>query len=325
HDHKYDPIPTADYYSLHGVFAGSIEPKELPVIGEPERTPAYEAFEKKLAELKAAVKKYAEDNREELAKKNRKFRDGLRALEKKVDAFQASSPVAPPRAMVLEDMPSPPATARVLLRGNPNSPGPEVPRQFLSVLAGDKRTPFAHGSGRLDLARAIASKDNPLTARVFVNRLWLYHFGTGLVTTPGDFGLRSDPPSHPELLDYLAWRFMEEGWSIKKMHRLVLLSRVYQQSSADQEAGRRTDPENRLLWKYPRRRLDFEALRDSLLFVSGKLDLRMGGAAVDITAAPCSGRRTVYAFIERQNLPGVFRTFDFASPDTTTPQRYQTT
>jgi hypothetical protein len=200
-----------------------------------------------------------------------------------------------------------------------------VPRQFLEVLAGEKRQPFQQGSGRLELARAIASKDNPLTARVLVNRLWLHHFGAGLVTTPSDFGVRSDPPSHPELLDYLARRFVDDGWSVKKMHRLMLLSHAYQQRSDLVPRAAQLDPENRLVWRMNRRRLDFEAMRDALLAVSGKLDLAMGGPAVDIVAAPFNGRRTVYGFIERQNLPGMFRTFDFASPDATTAQRYQTT
>lgn len=324
HDHKYDPISIKDYYSLYGVFASSVEPKDLPLIGEPERTPEYIAFEKKLNELKAAVEKYKEEHKKELAEGNRKFRDGLRALEKKVDAFQASSPHAPPRAMILQDLPRP-FEPRVFLRGNPTNPGPPVPRQFLEVLAGAKRAPFKEGSGRLELARAIAAKENPLTARVLVNRLWLHLFGQGLVTSPSDFGVRSDPPSHPELLDYLAARFMEDGWSIKKTIRAIVLSQVYRQTSADNPAAAKLDPENRLLARAPRRRLDFEALRDALLFVSGKLDAKMYGPPVDLAAMPFTGRRTIYGFIDRQNLPGMFRTFDFANPDTTNPQRYLTT
>jgi hypothetical protein len=324
HDHKYDPIPTKDYYSLHGVFLSSQEPKEGPLIGAPKRTPEYVAFEKELQARARAVAEYKEKNKAELAANNRKFRDELRALEKKVDAWQASSPFAPPRAMVLEDK-AKPVPPRVLLRGNPSNLGPVVPRQFLGVLAGEQRQPFKNGSGRLELAQAIASKDNPLTARVLVNRLWQHHFGAGLVTTPSDFGLRSDPPSNPELLDYLARRFVDEGWSIKKMHRLMLLSNAYRQQSRVVAQAAQLDPENRLLWRMNPRRLDFEAMRDGLLAVSGKLDLAEGGPAVDIVAAPFSGRRTVYGFIERQNLPGLFRTFDFASPDATTAQRYQTT
>jgi hypothetical protein len=324
HDHKYDPIPQKDYYSLYGVFASSVEPRDLPQIGEPEQTPAYLAFAKELKARQEAVERFREKHRAELAAGNRKFRDELRALRKKVDHLKATSPAAPPQAMVLEDRPTP-VTPHVFLRGNPNNPGPVVPRQFLQVLSSDRRQPFKEGSGRLELARAIASRDNPLTARVLVNRVWLHHFGTGLVRTPSDFGLRSEPPSHPELLDWLAWQFMEDGWSLKKLHRLIVLSRTYQQGSGDNPAAARVDPENRLLWRANRRRLDFEALRDGLLAVSGRLDRRAGGAPVDITRAPFLARRTVYGFIDRQNLPGLFRTFDFASPDATSPQRHQTT
>jgi hypothetical protein len=255
---------------------------------------------------------------------DRKMRDELVAVRKRVEEWKATSAGAPPRAMVLNDLPSP-VTPHVLVRGNPANPGEEVPRQFLQVLAGDQRQPFHDGSGRLELARAIADRDNPLTARVFVNRVWMYHFGEGLVRTPSNFGLRGDPPTHPELLDYLAATFVEEGWSIKKLHRQILLSSAYQQASDDRPDGLRLDPENRLVWKMNRRRLDFEALRDSLLAAAGRLDPQLGGTPVDLTKTPFSTRRSVYGFIDRQNLPGLFRTFDFASPDTTSPQRHETT
>ena len=188
-----------------------------------------------------------------------------------------------------------------------------------------KREPFKDGSGRLELARAIASADNPLTARVLVNRAWLHHFGQGLVRTPSDFGLRSDPPSHPELLDYLASRFVAEGWSIKKLHRWILLSSTYQQASGDRPEARAKDPENVLVWRMNRQRMDLEALRDSLLFVSGQLDETIGGPAVNIVTAPFSKRRSVYGQVERQNLPSFFRTFDFATPNAHSPQRFTTT
>jgi hypothetical protein len=324
HDHKYDPIPARDYYSLYGVFNSSAEPKELPLLGEPERTPEYVAFEQELQVRQKAVSDYAEKNKAELAANNRKFRDELKALQKKVDQWSATSPAAPPRAMVLVDLPKP-REPRVLLRGNPNSPGPQVPRQFLHVLAGEQRQPFKDGSGRLELARAIAAPDNPLTARVLVNRVWLHHFGKGLVRTPSDFGLRSEPPTHPQLLDYLATRFMAEGWSIKKLHRLILLSSAYRQGSRAGADAQRIDPENRLISHMNRRRLDFEAMRDALLFVAGRLDLRMGGPPVEMFEGKSSNRRSVYGFIDRQNLPGLLRTFDFANPDTSNPQRYETT
>jgi hypothetical protein len=228
--------------------------------------------------------------------------------------------------MVLEDAPIP-YNPRVFRRGNPHNPGDPVPRQFLQVLSGPERQPFHQGSGRLELAQAIANPSNPLTARVLVNRIWLHHFGAGLVRTPSDFGMRSDPPTHPELLDYLAGTFMENGWSIKKLHRLIMLSSMYQQSSDPSSSSQEvaTDPENRLLWKMNRHRLDFEAQRDTLLAVAGGLDLKMGGVPVELTSSPFSPRRTVYGFIDRQNLPGLFRTFDFATPDTTSPQRFETT
>jgi hypothetical protein len=255
---------------------------------------------------------------------DRAFRNKVQELRRKVDELKVTSPAAPPRAMVLVDAPTP-VKPRVFVRGNANNPGEEVPRQFLQVLSGEKRRPFEKGSGRLELARAIASPENPLTARVMVNRVWTHHFGYGLVRTPGDFGTRGEPPTHPELLDWLASRFVADGWSVKKLHRRIMLSRVYQQSSDDNAKFARLDPENRLLWRMNRRRLDFEATRDSLLAVAGALDPTLGGPAVEITTAPFSRRRTIYGYIDRQNLPGLFRNFDFASPDSTSPQRYQTT
>jgi hypothetical protein len=324
HDHKYDPITMKDYYGLYGVFISSTEPKDLPLLGEPPDTPEYHAFAKKRTELENAVKDYQVKNKKELDANNRKFREELIGLKKKIDALEASSPGAPPRGMVMIDIPKP-HDARVLLRGNPGSPGAIAPRQFLTILSPEKPMPLNNGSGRLDLARAIADKNNPLTARVFVNRVWLHHFGSGLVTSPSNFGLRAEPPSHPELLDFLAARFVADGWSIKKLHKLIVMSRTYQLSSADHPQAREVDADNRLHARANRRRLEFEPMRDALLVVAGNLDAKMGGPGVDITAQPFSKRRTIYATVDRQNLPGVFRTFDFASPDASSPQRFQTT
>jgi hypothetical protein len=248
----------------------------------------------------------------------------LRALRRKIDELDATHPGAPPRAMALVDNKTP-NNPRVFIRGNANNHGPEVPRQFLEVLAGPNRKPFQKGSGRLELAEAIASPDNPLTARVIVNRVWMYHFGAPLVRTPSDFGLRSEPPSHPELLDYLAARFVQDGWSLKKLHRLIMVSRAYQQSSEHNAKAAKEDPANQLLWRMNRKRLDFEAMRDTFLALGGGVDLTQGGRPVDLTTEPFTARRTIYGFVERQNLPGLFRTFDFASPDTTSPQRFATT
>jgi hypothetical protein len=256
HDHKYDPIPTADYYSLFGVFNSS-------------RT----------------------ENKESLA---------------------------------LLDSDSP-ADAHILVRGSPGNQGAVVPRQFLSALTGESRVPFHQGSGRLELAQAITDPQNPLTARVFVNRVWGQLFGSYLVGTPSDFGLRSEPPALPETLDYLAGQFIASGWSRKALIREIVMSDAYRQASEDRPDARAVDPENTLYWKANRRRMDFETLRDSMIQVAGQLQLEpLGGPSVHIESAPYPMRRTVYAFIDRQNLPGVFRTFDMANPDTHSPQRLET-
>ncbi|MGQ0634761.1 MAG: PSD1 and planctomycete cytochrome C domain-containing protein [Planctomycetaceae bacterium] len=273
-----------------------------------------------------------------------KARMQLQQLRSEVQKLDGGHPDSPPRAMVLADSPTP-ANSRVFIRGNPSNLGQEAPRQFLGILVGADRKPFQKGSGRLELAQAIASRDNPLTSRLLVNRAWMHHFGAGLVSPSGDFGLRSEPPTHPELLDYLAWRFMEEGWSVKKLHRLVMLSSVYQQQSDNDHRYRKQDPENRLLSKMNRRRLDFEAMRDTLLAVAGNLDSASGGRPVQLIP-PAAGRnrrgakaqrepsankpqfstrRSIYGAVDRESLPNLFRMFDFADPDTSTAQRTETT
>lgn len=253
---------------------------------------------------------------------------GLRSRQANIDKVDATHPGAPPRAMALVDKPRP-VEPRIFIRGSAGNRGEQIPRQFLEFIEGEKRQPFKQGSGRLELARAIAAPDNPLTARVIVNRVWMHHFGAGLVATPSDFGLRADPPSHPELLDFLAAWFVENGWSIKKLHRLILLSATWRQSS-DGERGIALgyavkDPDVRLLWRMTRRRHDLEAMRDSLIQAAGGLDIKMGGISIDLMREPFSRRRTVYGFVERQNLASVFRTFDFANPETSNAQRFSTT
>jgi hypothetical protein len=226
--------------------------------------------------------------------------------------------------MVLNDLPQP-VEPVVYIRGNPGRPGNQVRRHFLQAVGSLGAKPFAQGSGRLELAQAIASPQNPLTARVIVNRVWMHHFGAGIVRSASDFGVRGTPPSHPELLDYLASQFMKEGWSLKKLHRQILLSAVYQQASVLRPDQQEKDPENRLLWRKNPVRLEFEPMRDSWLAVAGNLDFQVGGRGFDIQQAGEKGRRSVYAFIDRQDLPQLFRTFDFASPDVSTAQRPQTT
>ncbi len=252
----------------------------------------------------------------------------LHAEQRKVTDW-IGSPGAAPHAMALEDVANP-VDSRVFIRGNASNPGEVAPRRFLSVLSQGEPRPFSDGSGRLELARSIASADNPLTARVIANRVWLHHFGAGLVRTPSDFGLRGERPTHPELLDYLATQLISHGWSIKSLHRLIMLSDTYrsQCSSTDEHTEQlvgAVDPENTLWSHMNRRRLDWESLRDSLLFVSGQLDGTMGGPSVALFQSPFSSRRTVYGLVDRQILASELRTFDFALPDASSPQRHQTT
>ncbi len=471
HDHKYDPIPTKDYYSLYGVFASSTTPKELPVIATPPNTPEYLAYEKEIrtkegeittfkmgrhatlvstfrsaetiadyllaareakgvaqeqprrpdpkkpnpiilnrwiATLKRAAEtrdpvfapwiayaglpeaEFADRARDVLAEikdvnpivretlgeapaslkeaaqrfgallssfnrdtamphpsmeairlavcapeaapnmsleevdqfLNQDDKGKLRKMRKDMEGSQFH-PGAPPRAMALEAAATP-TTPKVFIRGNQGTPGEEVPRAFLGLLSGENRVSWKT-DGRLELAQSIASKDNPLTARVWVNRVWLHHFGAGLVRTPSDFGTRGERPTHPELLDWLALRFIEGGWSTRKLHRLILLSSAWRQSTEGAAETVKADPLNLRVGRMNRVRLEFEALRDSVLQVSGKLDPAMGGRAVHLTTEPWSGRRTVYGYIDRLNLANMFRVFDFAVPDMHAPQRYVTT
>jgi hypothetical protein len=204
-----------------------------------------------------------------------------------------------------------------------------VPRRFLAALSPAERRPFTHGSGRLELAQSIASPANPLTARVWVNRVWMHHFGEPLVDSPGDFGLQTKAPLHAELLDFLADFFIRSGWQTKPLHELILTSQTWQRTSQipDTEAARAqnaADPGNAYFWRANRRRLDLEQMRDSLLSISGELDLTMFGRPKVITD-DSNLRRTIYAFVERQNIPPVVQTFDFANADTSTPRRSQTT
>ncbi|MBI2950328.1 MAG: DUF1553 domain-containing protein [Verrucomicrobia bacterium] len=265
-------------------------------------------------------------------------------LRDQSDILEMVHPGAPARAAVLLDSPAP-KDSPIFLRGEAENRGDVVPRRFLEILSGPNRPVFRFGSGRLELAQCIASKANPLTARVLVNRVWLHHFGEGFVTTPDDLGNQSAPPSHPELLDYLASRFMEEGWSIKKLHKKILLSSTYRQSTLNNPPYAEKDPQNRLLWRAHVRRLEFEPLRDSILYIGGKLDLTLSGHPVDLSDGarrtqgrsaavlnrmgeyrlPFASRRTIYGFIDRSDVVDVLNTFDFANPDMVTGKRYQTT
>lgn len=213
--------------------------------------------------------------------------------------------------------------ARILVRGNPGNPGEVVQRRFVTFLE-PSETPFGNGSGRLELAQRITDSSNPLTARVLVNRVWMHLMGESLTESPSDLGTRCPPPMHQDLLDQMAVDFVDDGGSIKGLIRRIVLSRAYQQSSVAEGVGESVDPANRLYWRMNRRRRDLESLRDRLLIASGELDRSLGGRAVRIDQIPFPPRRTIYAYLDRQNLPGFFRNFDMASPDAHSPVRPRT-
>ncbi|WP_254510539.1 PSD1 and planctomycete cytochrome C domain-containing protein [Anatilimnocola floriformis] len=256
---------------------------------------------------------------------NRADRNQLDGLQKKVQEFEASSPVAPPRAMVVYDKKQL-YDPKVFIRGNQARPGKPVPRQFLLVMnSAEQRQPFKQGSGRKELADALVSPSNPLTARVLVNRVWMNHFGEPIVNTPSDFGIRTEAPPLQNALDWLAAELPTHGWSMKDLHRQIVTSAAYRQQSNDRADAHQIDPENRLLWRMNRRRLEWEPLRDNLLAVSGRLDLAIHGKSVELTKAPFPRRRSVYGSLDRQDVPNLFRVFDIASPDSSSPRRPRTT
>jgi hypothetical protein len=256
HDHKYDPISQADYYSMAGIFLNTDEPG-----GEP--------WPHQL--------KDASDNRQ----------------------------------------------AFILIRGNAHSRGDKVDRRFVNFLDPDAQ-PMVNGSGRTELAQKIVAADNPLTSRVMANRVWMRLMGSSLVESPSDLGTRCGQPVQLDLLDQLASSFIDSGWSVKQLIRQIVNSEVYQQQSLDRSECSQIDPQNSFYWRMNRRRLDFEAFRDTLLVCGHLLDLTLHGPSQKIDGNDLMRRRAVYAYIDRQNLPSVFRTFDFASPDTHNAGRPQT-
>lgn len=209
-------------------------------------------------------------------------------------------------------------------RGNVNQPGDPVPRAFLRILSPEAPQPFQQGSGRKELAEAIVQQDNPLTARVIANRVWQYHFGRGIVNTPSNFGLLGERPTHPALLDYLASTLRNEGWSLKKLHRHIMLSATYRLATDDHAQNLEADPENRYLWRMTRRRLDVEAWRDTLLVAVGELEPQLGGPSGNLNDANYR-RRTLYGSVSRHNLDPLLRLFDFPDPNITSERRPVTT
>jgi hypothetical protein len=255
---------------------------------------------------------------------NRTVNDTLSGRRGAIHDLHLNAAGSPARAMVLTESPAP-ATFHVLKRGNPLARGETVMPRFLSALSRSDAEPFPEGFRRLGLARAVVSSDNPLTRRVLVNWVWQHHFGQGLVRTPDDWGTRGNRPTHPELLDHLASAFAADGGSIKRLHRRIMLSAVYAQGSLENEKARTVDPDNQLLWRMPTRRLEMEAMLDSMLWASGELDLTAGGRPFDRQAQPGVLRRSVYAFVNRDIVANLASTFDAANPSSCTARRPDTT
>jgi hypothetical protein len=366
HDHKFDPIPSSDYYALYGIFAST----RYPFAGsEEDRRPHNLVPLASAAQIEAILA----PKKDQLAAIDAEIaqieaeRSAARQASKEGTAAAAAKPGDPPtptltkrseqelknaqndatrrRAALLEAVPyafavaeGTPADAHVQKRGDPDKQGELVHRRFLSILGGSPLPSAATGSGRLELAGWITSPGNPLTARVMANRIWQFHLGTPIVATPSDFGSRGRTPSNPALLDYLASRFIAGGWSLKAMHRMIMLSRTWQMSSLEDPGSMAHDAVNDTLWHFPRRRLEAEEIRDAILSVSGKLDLDIPLAHPfppqrtweftqhsQFSAVYDSQHRSVYVMQQRIRRHPFFAIFDGADPGASTPQRMVST
>ncbi|HZL34650.1 MAG TPA: PSD1 and planctomycete cytochrome C domain-containing protein [Tepidisphaeraceae bacterium] len=366
HDHKFDPIPTNDYYALYGIFASTKyafpgteiyqHPKDFTPLGTEAQARELHEYEVKLEVLD---QKYEDLLRErntlasrEKAKKPAATRPAtLATAQPTTRPVRTSAQVALEMAGVKAEQrrlaQSPPKVdkayavsegtphdVRIQRKGNPQDLGDVAPRGFLTVLGGEKLPPSCKGSGRLELAHWIANPKNPLTARVMVNRIWQHHFGVGLVKTPNDFGIRGQAPTNAALLDYLAGRFIASGWSVKSMHRLIMLSRAYQMASSDDANDNTIDPNNDYLWRQNPRRLSAEEIRDTILFVAGSLDRTPGGAQPFPPASEWkytqhrpfvddypTNKRSIYLMQQRIRKQPFLAVFDGADTNAATPDR----
>ncbi|MDA7861052.1 DUF1549 and DUF1553 domain-containing protein [Akkermansiaceae bacterium] len=337
HDHKTDPIPTADYYALYGVFNSSLVPKELPVIAEPSQEPGAIAYRSELKKKALVVHKHVEKcvpsyktptnyldfNLPSGTKLNQTQRDQLRKLTGIVTRLQANSPYAIPRAMVLREKPHP-FNPRIHERGNPRTQGESVFRAFLSIFR-EKDEHFTKGSGRLEFAHRLTDNRNPLTSRVWANRVWMHLTGSPIVNSPGDFGPQTERPIQLELLDSLALFLTNNKWSTKALIKHIITSETFQRSSQTTPELREKDPSNIYHARANRQRKDLEAWRDSALQVSGRLVRKMGGKPFNLDQPPYEGRRTIYAKTRRGFLPSVMRAFDFPGSEEALMKRTTTT
>ena len=339
HDHKFDPISNKDYYGLAGVFASSM-PVRRPlteVDAETEKKVAFGQVRGFFLQYLAKLMKGEPGTVREPGKKQAYFEAELAKLKQATPEVKGDYTHAVIDAGLWVDGSDPDLTnldfrmgqARdlpVFQRGNPASPGDIVPRRFITVLEPGEPAAFAAGSsGRLELAEKIfGARAAPLAGRVIVNRVWGWHFGKPLVGTTSDFGTQGDLPTHRELLDDLTARFIANGWSLKWLHREIMLSAAYRQASRPRQDGQQQDPTNRLLWRMNPRRVDFEAWRDTILSTSRQLDAAAGGPSMELEKTG-NFRRTVYAKVSRSRLSPLLKLYDFPDPNQHAPNRELTT
>jgi hypothetical protein len=358
HDHKFDPIPQKDYYALAGIFLSTetcygtirvfqnIHPSSLLTLPKENVTIPLQPLS---SERRAGIEKQIADTRKQMSNATGQnaflqrifLGSRVSTLQSQLNLYEADGT---PKAFAMGVREGRfPANSKLYIRGELTQPGETVKRGFPQVLT-TKQPTLNRGSGRRELANWIVSKDNPLTARVMANRVWMHLIGRGLVPTPDNFGASGQPASHPELLDYLAVSFADNGWSVKKLIRTIVLSRVYQLSSAFDETNHDADPDNALVWRIPRRRLEAEALRDTMLAVAGRLELTppkgssvqrggegnvsfrfrgFGKGGGDPIASDL--HRTVYLSIIRDGLPEMLTIFDFPDPSLIIGERSTTT
>lgn len=350
HDHKFDPISAADYYALYGIFQSTRYPWPGIELEQKQRDLVPLVDSTRLADAEAARKAHDQERRQ-LERTVQKLKDSVKQtpadqkepaqarLQEAEAALKAFLKKGPPFDLVyaVTDLDRA-RDAAIQFKGDPAKPGPVIRRRFLTVLGGKALPGDSTTSGRRELAEWIVAPDNPLTARVMVNRIWLHHFGKGLVPTPNDFGKQGKPPTHPDLLDWLASRFIESGWSVKTMHRLLMNSHTYRMSSRRTDNAIHLDPNNERLASFPRRRLDAEAIRDTLLVVGGNLDPSPSGPHPfpppsewkftqhnPFRAVYPSNRRSVYLMTQRIQRHPFLAIFDGADPAASTAVRLTST
>lgn len=369
HDHKFDPLPQRDYYSLLAIFTSTRTMRGLETVAmaferpmptiPDEVTHRFVELEKRLDAVLRLNKRVKDAARKESDRDRRKFVEKQsKILEYLADMIRKATPKLDTMLSVEEGSANAygtqPRNLFVQVRGNYLTPGEEAPAIFPRIIAGEKQKPFVatslnsidapqptktrfgearSKSGRWELAQWLTDPRHPLTARVFVNRVWKHHFGEGLVRSPDNFGRLGERPTHPELLDWLATRFVEDGWSVKSLHRRILLSSTYQMAIVHNEKAARTDPDSRLLWRFPRRRLEAEAIRDSMLAVAGNLDRTPCGSLLKSNnfqyvakdAAAYDGlRRSIYLPMVRNDVFAFFQAFDFPDPSVAIGKRVDT-